>query len=115
MQVNRYFLFGILLILPGLLWAEDSASLGGVAGNLLEPIGILTDFVTDAALVIGSTFVFASFVKYLEHRKNPLAVPISTVVFLFLMGLILLVFPLIYKLGYEEPPAKTPHKVEHRI
>ncbi len=71
---------------------------GGMASNLMQPVSLLSGFLSGAAVVIGITCLFGGFVRYMQHRVNPLAHPISTVVTLFLLGLILLVLPLIYKL-----------------
>lgn len=85
--------------------AAHIAGIGSVADNMLEPISILTDFVTTAALLIGAMFFFVAFVKYMQHRKNPLAVPINNVVFLVIFGILLIILPLSYKLtDATEPP-----------
>lgn len=73
--------------------------LGGLANNVLEPVGLLQQFVTAACLVIGGSFVFASIIKYKEHRQSPLMIPISTVIFLFIAGLALIGLPFMWMLG----------------
>lgn len=72
--------------------------IGGVANNLMEPVTILANFIGTIAIIIGISFLFAAFVKYMQHRVNPLAVPISTVVLLLVMGICLLLIPFLYKL-----------------
>jgi choline-glycine betaine transporter len=72
--------------------------LGAVANNLLEPITIFSSFVSTAATVIGLSFLFAAGVKYMQHRVNPLAIPLSTVVVLVVMGAILVLLPYVYLL-----------------
>lgn len=69
------------------------AGLGGVAQNLMDPVGLFSDFVYSGCIIIGGAFVFASVVKYFEHRRSPLMVPMSTVVFLFVAGVLLLLLP----------------------
>ena len=69
--------------------------IGQVALNMLEPVGLLADFVHTACFVIGGSFLFASLIKYFEHRRSPLMVTISTVVFLFVGGVILILLPLL--------------------
>lgn len=67
--------------------------LGGVASNMLEPVTFASDFVGTACLVIGIGFILASIIKYIEHRRSPLMVPISTVIFLLIAGVILVLLP----------------------
>ncbi len=54
---------------------------------------IVADFVGTASLIIGGCSVFGAVLRYRQYRVNPLAHPISTVVTLFLIGLVLLVLP----------------------
>ncbi len=68
---------------------------GKVAENLLGPLGLLSDLISTLAFVIGASFLFASLIKYIEHRRSPLMVPISTVVYLFFVGLLLLLLPFV--------------------
>jgi hypothetical protein len=82
------------LLLPVEALARDDVGLGFVAKNLMGSVSFVSDFVVTACLVIGSAFLFASIIKYVEHRRNPLMVPISTVIFLFVAGLLLVLLPL---------------------
>lgn len=86
----------ILYILLMLCWCSAyaaSVGIGEVASNILEPVSILSDFVHTICLVIGIAFLFTSLIKYIEHRNSPLMVPISTVVFLLIAGIILILLP----------------------
>ncbi|HSW69456.1 MAG TPA: hypothetical protein VLI69_04795 [Gammaproteobacteria bacterium] len=76
----------------------QTAGFGGMANNLMEPVKVLASFLTGMALVIGLSCLFGAFVRYMQHRVNPLAHPISSVVVLFVLGVLLLLLPLIYKL-----------------
>lgn len=69
------------------------ADLGSVARNIMEPVGVFGGFVNTGCFVIGGGFIFASIVKYAEHKRSPLMVPISTVIFLLIAGLILVALP----------------------
>ena len=92
------FLAGLLLTVP-VLRAAGPVGLGEVAQNMMEPVGLMSDFVYSACLVIGGSFLFASIVKYFEHRRSPLMVPISTVVFLLIAGLLLIAMPFLSLIG----------------
>lgn len=86
----------IILLLPTVVFGQGASSLGAVAMNLLSPVTIFSDFVNTGCLVIGGSFIFASIVRYFEHRRSPLMVPISTVIFLLVAGIILILLPFLY-------------------
>ena len=71
--------------------------MGGVAQNVMVPVSVASDFVSTGCFVIGGSFLFAAIIKYIEHRRSPLMVPISTVIFLFVAGILLILLPLAYK------------------
>lgn len=73
--------------------AVVKGGIGGLADGMLAPVDLMSDFVYMACIIIGGSFVFASVIKYTEHRRSPLMVPISTVVFLFIAGVFLLLMP----------------------
>lgn len=73
--------------------SSEPLGLGKVAENLMEPVGLLSDFVHTACFGIGIAFVFTSLIKYIEHRRSPMMVPIGTVVFLLIAGVLLILMP----------------------
>lgn len=86
----------LVLLLPLMGYADDPApvyGIGEVAENLLQPVDLMADFVHSACFLIGFSFLFATVVKYFEHRRSPLMVPISTVVFLLIAGIALILLP----------------------
>jgi hypothetical protein len=91
-----YILY-ILIFIPMLVYAEQrmGVGIGGVAENMMDPVEVFSDFIHSACILIGGSFIFASIIKYIEHRRSPLMIPISTVVFLLLAGIILVLLPLI--------------------
>lgn len=74
---------------------SHGAGLGKVATNLMEPVSFFSDFIQTGCLLIGGCFIFASIIKYFEHRRSPLMVPMSTVVFLIIAGIILVLLPFV--------------------
>jgi intracellular multiplication protein IcmD len=78
--------------------------LGGVATNLLDPVNMFANFIGSGSIVVGIAFLLASFVKYNQHKRNEMAAPMSTVVFLLIMGLVLLAIPFAYKLTKSGVP-----------
>jgi hypothetical protein len=91
----RKTFYGIMLFLLNISPVLAQSGFGGVANNLMDPVSLFYQFIKSACLLMGGGFVFASLVKYFEHRRSPLMVPMSTVVFLFIAGIILIALPLI--------------------
>lgn len=77
--------------------------LGSVAQNILEPVLIVNSFLFSTCIVLGVSFLFASIIKYIEHRRSPLLVPISTVVFLVVAGIVLILLPFLPLLTGHNP------------
>lgn len=90
-------LCGSLLVTT--VFAARETGIGLMANNILEPVGLIHSFVTAACFIIGGSFLFAAIIKYIEHRRSPLMVPISTVIFLVLGGLALIGLPFMWMLG----------------
>jgi len=70
--------------------------IGDYASQILHPVGILNNFIGSAAIIVGVGCLFAAFFRYMQHRVNPLAAPISTVILFLILGLLLLALPFIY-------------------
>jgi len=77
-------------------FAYNHLSFGKVAQNITEPMEVVSGFVSVGCLIVAVACLFASIVKYVEHRRNPLYVPLSNVIWLFLIGLLLLILPFAY-------------------
>src|SRR5579872_564418 len=103
--MRNWPLFIILSFCPVMVFAEVSG-IGDFATSLMEPVSILSGFINSGAIIIGFFFIFGSIVRYIQYRQNPLAVPLSNVVLLLILGIVLLLLPLSYKLVYDAPPYK---------
>lgn len=79
--------------------AAKAVGFGSVAQNLNTSVDFVSGFVESSCFVLGAAFLFATIVKYVEHRRSPLMVPISTVVFLFIAGIVLILLPFAYLLN----------------
>ncbi len=89
----------ILVLIISCLLAQTayaSLSFGEVADNIAQPIEVIISFVSVGCLIVGFACFFAALVKYFEHRRSPLHVPFSTVVWLVIIGLLLLILPFSY-------------------
>lgn len=99
MRRIRFFaivLLAKLCLFSGLAYAVVAGrqeGIGAVAKNMMDPVTLFSDMVYTGCIVIGGSFLFASVVKYFEHRRSPLMVSMSTVVFLVIAGLLLLLLP----------------------
>ena len=74
------------------------AGFGQVADNVLEPIIIGVSFLSGISFVLGLTCLFSAFLRYMQHRVNPLAFPLSTIIVLTILGVFLVLLPWVYKL-----------------
>lgn len=92
----RVFLAVLLLLASQIALAANNLSFGQVAVNMTEPIEAVSGFVSIGCLMVGVACLFATVVKYFEHRRNPLYVPLSTVIWLLIIGLLLLLLPFAY-------------------
>jgi hypothetical protein len=88
----------LMLLMPGMAFADNIGSLGEVANNLVEPINLLSGFIGTASLIVGICCLFGAFLRYMQYRVNPLVSPLGTVFVLLIMGIVLLCLPFIYKL-----------------
>lgn len=98
-NINRIFFTVISFFAVDLAFAARPVGFGSVAQNMLEPVSVLADFVSAACFIIGGSFIFASIIKYIEHRRSPLMVPISTVIFLVIAGSLLIGLPFMWMLA----------------
>lgn len=102
----RNFYWVIILFFPVAAFA--SSGIGDLASNLLEPVYVASSFVNSAAIAVGVCAVFGAILRYMQHRVNPLAAPISTVIILFVLGVVLICLPLMYKLTESGIPYNFP-------
>ena len=77
-------------------FTQRPSGFGAVANNLMEPVTIVSSLIDTGSIVIGISCLFAAFLRYMQYRVNPLATPISTVVYLLIFGVILTALPLLY-------------------
>ena len=100
-QILTTSLYLVWLTLPAISFAAGDPSststlgIGDVAENMLESVNLCAEFIHSACIIIGASFVFTSLIKYVEHKRSPLMVTLSTVIFLFLAGVVLLLLPLL--------------------
>lgn len=75
--------------------AAGHQSFGDVASNLYEPLSIVINLVRAISVVCGAGLLLGSVLKYLEYRKNPVAVRLSTALFMVIFGVSLILIEFI--------------------
>lgn len=90
----------ISIVLMGLLISlrSSAAGIGDFAGQFIEPVNILSNFISSGSLIVGVMLLVAALMRYLQYRVNPLASPLSTVVMFVVLGLMLVALPFVYLL-----------------
>ena len=96
--MNRLILRLLIFLMPCTAMADRTESIGEVAGQLMEPVTILSDFIGNGSIVVGVMSLFGALMRYMQYRVNPLASPISTVIVLFVLGIVLVCLPFTYLL-----------------
>ncbi|MCE3238397.1 MAG: hypothetical protein K0R24_1378 [Gammaproteobacteria bacterium] len=109
--MKTYMIAILMLLLPCAAMANHIVGIGGAAGELLEPTGVLADFFSDGAIILGVMAMFGAFVRYMQHRVNPLAVPIGSVIVLLVLGILLVCLPFTYVLLGAKAP--IPGHISH--
>ncbi|MDQ2993665.1 MAG: hypothetical protein M3R00_01790 [Pseudomonadota bacterium] len=71
-----------------------SQSYGGIAQNLLGPVGAIISIVRAICIISGTGLLIGSLIRFSDYRKNPIEITLPTVVTMFAAGcgLILLAF-----------------------
>jgi hypothetical protein len=82
------------------LAAYQSQGFGGMARGLMGPTNFAADFIGMGSLVAGCTFLFGAIVRFRQYRANHFAMPLSSVVTLFILGAALVILGLAYKVFY---------------
>lgn len=100
MYRSRYFFYACLVSLSIYFdqafaaYTYHTTGAGGIANDIMEPVGFFNNVVNAGCIILGTSFIFASVVKYFEHKRSPLMVTTSTIVFLLIGGLVLLAIPI---------------------
>lgn len=69
--------------------------IGNVAANINEPIQVIINLVQAVSIICGTGLLLGGILRYIDYRRNPVAVRLGTVFFMFLFGAALVVVGLI--------------------
>ena len=98
----------ITVSVPALLsaadvWANNSVSLGEIAGNVHGSASILARFMWAACIIIGIILAFTAFTQFQTHRKNPKLVPLINPAVYLLLSLLTIGIPFADRIfGYQD-------------
>lgn len=94
-----FFLLGVFFTSPS--WAN--LSVASISARLMSPTHLFASAITAISGVIGIGLLVASVVQYMDHRRSPTMVRLSTPIIFSILGTILTVLPVIaeYSAGAE--------------
>lgn len=70
-----------------------AASLGDAANNMLASVVEITQLGYSMCMILGAVLIGAAYIRYIEHRKNPVQVRFSTVIMFLILGIVTLLLP----------------------
>lgn len=73
----------------------QAESLGDLANTIYEPVSIVIQLVRAVSIICGAGLLLGGILKFVDYRRNPMQVRSSTVVFMFIFGLSLILVGLI--------------------
>jgi|LakMenEpi03Aug12_release.lakeMendotaPanAssembly.Ray.scaffolds.fasta_scaffold501740_2 hypothetical protein len=65
--------------------------LGNIASSIYEPISVVIRLVRAVSITCGVGLILGGFLRYIDYRRNPVAVRLSAVIFMFLFGIALII------------------------
>jgi hypothetical protein len=89
-----YVLFGLLYSCAVLAFGGNEG-VGAIANDIQQPISLIIQLVRAVSAICGFGLTLGGILKFLEHRRNPVAVTLSAVFFMFLFGFALISVALI--------------------
>lgn len=92
--MGRIILFCILLTT---LYSFNATAggFGDVALNVFEPVSVIIQLIRGVSIICGVGLLLGGILRFIEHRRNPMQVRLSTVIFMFIFGVGLIIVGLI--------------------
>jgi hypothetical protein len=85
----------LIVLLAALSFQCYATTFGEVAQNLYEPVTFIIELLRAVSILCGGGLCLGGFFRYLDYRRNPIAVRLSMVVFMFIFGVALIIVGLI--------------------
>jgi uncharacterized membrane protein len=89
--MNRQSLFCILLSTLYSCNINALAGIGEVAAQIYEPVAVMIQLVRSVSIICGSGLILGGILRYVDYRRNPAAVRLSVVIFMFVFGIALII------------------------
>jgi hypothetical protein len=86
-----FFICGVFIAPPS--WAN--LSVATISARLMEPTKLFANAITAISGVIGIGLLVASVMQYMDHRRSPTMVRLSTPIIFSILGMVLTVLPVI--------------------
>ena len=99
----RLIICFFICFFPGVVLAATGSGIGDFATTLMLPTHILLNFVKTASMMIGLMCLFGAFILYMQRRINPMTGPWSTIILVFIIGIVLLCLPYVDKVFKNLP------------
>lgn len=97
---NLQKLYGLLVSLMVMLIthpsiASSTENLGVVVNEIAQPLDSVASLVHIVCIVTGAGLMMAAFIRYLQHRRNPIEATLSSVFALLFTGIAVLILAFI--------------------
>lgn len=102
----------VVIVCISLLWVATSfatanltpsPTIGEFATSLMEPVSILNKFMNTACMMLGIMCLFSALLRYMQYRVNRVAMPLGSVMLMFVLGLLFLALPFVYLITGHNP------------
>ena len=95
------------------LAAQDTVSMGVVAGNIHGSASILARVMWAACVIVGIILFFTAFTQFQTHRQNPKLVPLTTPAAYLILALLALAIPFAERIfGFKDADDQNDQTVE---
>lgn len=98
-HVFAYAISLFFLFFSAFVQAQSKPDLNAVAGNAMEPVGILARVIYGICYVVGVGLFLGGISQYFDHRANPNGVPISRSITFMILGFVTFFLPFIGRLS----------------
>ncbi len=75
--------------------AAENPAIGDVAQSFYEPVTLIIQLVRGVSFICGSGLILGGVLKFIDHRRNPVASRLSAVIFMFIFGFALILVGMI--------------------
>ncbi len=91
-----YLVFIICILLSTVYSCNVVAQgIGEVAANIYQPVTVIISLVKAVGVICGSGLMLGGVLRYFDYRRNPVAVRLSMVLFMFIFGMALIIVGLL--------------------